>query len=208
VFRHYDLSIDALLVGLGAGSLAFALAAQETLSNMIAGFVIFMDRPFRVGDRILLESGTKGDIYDIGLRSTKLLTFENTLMVIPNAQIVKEKVTNLTYPEPAIRVMVDFGVAYGSDLEEVKRIVLEAVQDHPKLLSDPEPKIFFLDFADSALQLRLTARTLDYRDQWVTTEEVRMRIWKTLYEHNIGIPFPQRDLWIRNWPASTEAGKP
>ncbi|MFO7768021.1 MAG: mechanosensitive ion channel family protein [bacterium] len=200
VFDRFGIPVSSLLVGLGAGSLAFALAAQETLANMIGGFVIFVDRPFRVGDRILLENGTKGDVQDIGLRSTKILTFENTVMVVPNAQIIKEKVTNLSYPDPAIRVMVDFGVAYGTDLNLVKRIVLEAVRSHPGIKEDPEPRVYFLDFADSALNLRLVARTHDFKEQWDITEQVRMAVWQALYDHGVAIPFPQRDLWVRNWP--------
>ncbi|MFC1544401.1 mechanosensitive ion channel family protein, partial [Gemmatimonadota bacterium] len=202
IFDHFGIGVSSLVVTLGAGSLAFALAAQETLANMIGGFVIFVDRPFRIGDRILLENGTKGDVQEIGLRSTKVLTFENTIMVIPNAQIIKEKVTNLSYPDPKIRVMVDFGVAYGTDLERVKQIVLEVARAHTGILEDPEPRVYFIEFADSALVMRLVCRTLDFKEQWNITEEIRMGIWRALYEHQISIPFPQRDLWLRNWPNS------
>jgi MscS family membrane protein len=204
VFDHFGIQVSSLLVALGAGSLAFALAAQETLANMIGGFIIFIDRPFRTGDRIELENGTRGDVQDIGLRSTMILTFENTILVVPNAQIVKEKVTNLSYPDPKIRIMVNLGVAYGSDLDRVKQIVLEVARAHPKILDDPEPRVFFLDFGDSSLDLRLIARTGDYLDQWALTEEIRMGIWRALVREGIGIPFPQRDLWIRNWPAGLE----
>jgi MscS family membrane protein len=204
VFDHFGIEVSSLLVALGAGSLAFALAAQETLANMIGGFIIFIDRPFRTGDRIELENGTRGDVRDIGLRSTKILTFENTILVVPNAQIIKEKVTNLSYPDPKIRILVNLGVAYGSDLDRVKQIVLEVARAHPKILDDPEPKVFFLDFGDSSLDLRLIARTGDYQDQWALTEEIRMGIWRALVREGIGIPFPQRDLWIRNWPAGPD----
>jgi MscS family membrane protein len=204
VFDHFGIQVSSLLVALGAGSLAFALAAQETLANMIGGFIIFIDRPFRTGDRIELENGTRGDVQDIGLRSTKILTFENTILVVPNAQIVKEKVTNLSYPDPKIRIMVNLGVAYGSDLDRVKQIVLEVARAHPKILEEPEPKVFFLDFGASSLDLRLIARTGDYQDQWALTEEIRMGIWRALSREGISIPFPQRDLWIRNWPAGLE----
>ncbi len=200
VFDHFGIEVSSLLVALGAGSLAFALAAQETLANMIGGFIIFIDRPFRVGDRIELENKTRGDIQDIGLRSTKILTFENTILVVPNAQIVKEKVTNLSYPDPRIRVMVDFGVAYGTDLDRVKEVVLEVAREHPKILDDPEPRVFFLDFGDSSLDLRLVCRTHDFREQWVITEEVRIGVWRVLYREGITIPFPQQDLWVKEWP--------
>lgn len=203
VLDHFGIGVNSLIVALGTGSLALGLAAKDTLSNMIAGFVLFVDRPFRVGDRVLLENGTKGDVAEIGLRSTKILTFENTIMVVPNAQIVDEKVTNLSYPDPKIRVMVDFGVAYGSDLEKIKDIVLGVAVRHPKILEEPEPKVYFIDFGDSSLDMRLVARTADYKEQWVTTEEIRMDIWKAFRADGIEIPFPQRDLWFRNQPASS-----
>jgi small-conductance mechanosensitive channel len=198
VLDHFGISVSSLVVTLGAGSLALALAAQETLSNMIAGFVLYVDRPFRIGDRVLLENGTKGDVTEIGLRSTKVLTFESTIMVIPNSQIVKEKVTNLSYPDPKIRVAVEFGVAYGSDLDEVKRISLAVAGEHPRILKDPEPEVHFLEFGDSSLNLRLVGRTADYKEQWITAEEIRMGLWRAFRDNDIEIPFPQRDVWFRN----------
>ncbi len=198
VFDHFGVSVDALVVSLGAGSLAFALAAQETLSNMIGGFVLFVDRPFRIGDRILLENGTKGDVVEIGLRSTKILTFENTVMVVPNAQIVKEKVTNLSYPDPKIRVVVEFGVAYDSDLKQVSEIALRTAREHPIVLDEPEPAVELLDFGDSALQMRLVTRVADYGDQWQTTLDLRARLLESFRAAGVEIPFPQHDLWFRN----------
>ena len=103
LLNHFGQNVSSIVVSLGVGSLAVALAAKDTLANMIAGFMIMTDRPFRLGDRILLENGEKGDVYDIGLRSTKILTFDNTLIVVPNQQIINEKVTNLSYPDPQIR---------------------------------------------------------------------------------------------------------
>ena len=200
VFDHFSISISSLVVTLGAGSLAVALAAQETLSNMIAGFVLFVDRPFRVGDRVLLENGTKGDVVEIGLRSTKILTFDNTIMVVPNAQIVQEKITHLSYPNPKIRVLIEFGVSYDSDLDRVKELVLGVAHEHPLILEDPEPKVDFLEFGDSSLNLRFVGRTADYKKQWATGEEIRMALWRTFRENNIEIPFPQRDVWFRNNP--------
>ena len=200
VLDHFGIGVSSLVVTLGAGSFAIALAAQETLSNMIAGFVLFVDRPFRVGDRVLLENGTKGDVVEIGLRSTKILTFDNTIMVVPNSQIVQEKITNLSYPDPKIRVLVDFGVSYDSDLDKVKELALGIARDHPLILENPAPEVDFLEFGDSSLNLRLVGRTADYKKQWVTAEEIRMDLWHKFKENNIEIPFPQRDVWFRNSP--------
>ena len=155
ILHHFKQNVSSIVVSLGVGSLAVAMAARDSLANMIAGFMIMTDRPFRLGDRILLESGEKGDVYDIGLRSTKILTFDNTLIVVPNQQIINEKVTNLTYPDPQIRIMVEVGVAYGSDLEKAKLILEKICRDHPVVLEDPPPKAYFLNFGDSYLDLRV-----------------------------------------------------
>jgi len=200
-FDHFGVSVDALVVSLGAGSLAFALAAQETLSNMIGGFVLFVDRPFRIGDRVLLENGTKGDVVEIGLRSTKILTFENTIMVVPNAQIVKEKVTNLSYPDPKIRVVVTFGVAYASDLRKVSEIALATARAHPVVLEEPEPRVELIDFGESSLDMRLVARVADFGDQWQTSVDLRTALLEAFRTAEIEIPFPQRDLWFRSPPS-------
>lgn len=192
VLRHFHQDVGSLIVSLGVGSLAIALAAQSTLANMIAGFTIMLDRPFRVGDRIQLSSGEKGDVVEIGLRSTKILTFENTLLIIPNDSIVKEKVLNLSYPNPVIRVKIDVGVAYGSDPEKVKQIMIDVARKHPEVLDDPEPSAYLVNFGDSSLDMTLIGRVQRYTDQWRIQEELRVAIYKAFEENGIEIPFPQR----------------
>ncbi|MFQ6092875.1 MAG: mechanosensitive ion channel family protein [bacterium] len=192
ILDYFGINVNSLVVSLGVGSLAIALAAKDTLANMIAGVVIMIDRPFRIGDRILLSSGEKGDVYDIGLRSTKILTFDNTLIVMPNAQIINEKLTNLSYPDPKIRVRVDVGVAYGTDLEKAKNIMIDVCREHPDVLDDPEPQCWFIDFGDSSLNLSVRCRVANYGQQWRVGEELRMRINRRFEEEGIEIPFPQR----------------
>ena len=195
ILKHFNQDVQSLVVSLGVGSLAIALAAQETLANMIAGFVIMTDRPFRVGDRIQLQSGEKGDVYSIGLRSTKVLTFDNTLIIVPNAEIVKEKVLNLSYPDPITRVKVEVGVAYGADLGKAKEILVEVCREHPKVLKEPEPAAYFLNFGDSSLDLMVVCRVPSWKDEWFVAEEIRMEIDRRFKKEGIEIPFPQRTLW-------------
>lgn len=197
ILDYFGINVNSLIVSLGVGSLAVALAAKDTLANMIAGVVIMVDRPFRIGDRVRLSSGEKGDVYDIGLRSTKILTFDNTLIVVPNAQIVNEKLINLTYPDPRIRVRVDVGVAYGTDLEKAKKIMVDACKDHPDVMDDPAPQCWFLDFADSSLNLSVRCRVDNYGQQWRVGEEIRMNIHKRFEDEGIEIPFPQRVVHLK-----------
>ena len=207
VLKHFNQDVQSLVVSLGVGSLAIALAAQETLSNMIAGFVIMTDRPFRVGDRIQLSSGEKGDVYEIGLRSTKLMTFDNTLIILPNAEIIKGKVVNLTYPTPVTRVRVVVGVAYGSDIDKVKNILVEACRANANVLEDPPPIAYFLNFGDSSLDFQVTCFVPDWRLEWSTAEEIRLYIDKRFREEGVEIPFPQRTLWFANKPPDKKDSK-
>ena len=197
ILHYFEKDVSSIIVSLGVGSLAVALAAKDTLANMISGFMIMTDRPFRIGDRIMLESGEKGDVYDIGLRSTKILTFDNTLIVVPNQQIINEKVTNLTYPDPQIRVVVEVGVAYGTDLERAKAILEEICNNHPDVLEKPPPKAYFLNFGDSSLDLRLVCRVAQWGDQWRVAEELRMTVNHVFEKEGIEIPFPQRVVYLK-----------
>ncbi len=197
ILNHFHQNVSSIIVSLGVGSLAVALAAKDTLANMIAGFMIMTDRPFRLGDRILLESGEKGDVYDIGLRTTKILTFDNTLIVVPNQQIINEKVTNLSYPDPQIRVSVELGVAYGTNLDRAKQLLIDICNAHPKVLENPPPQAYFTNFGDSSLDLKLVCRVAKWGEQWSVAEELRMEINRVFKKEGIEIPFPQRVVTMK-----------
>ncbi len=198
VLDHFKVDIKGLVAVLGVSSLAVALAAQDTLANMIAGFIIMLDRPFRIGDRIKVAESELGDVYEIGLRTTKLLTFDNTLIIIPNAEIVKTEINNLSYPDPLIRVPIHVGVSYSTDVERAIEVLIETAKGHPKVIESPEPNVHFLNFGDSSLDLRLVCYVETYSDQFMTGCQLRGEIVKRFREESIEIPFPQRDLNFRN----------
>ncbi len=205
VLDHFAVDVKGLIAILGIGSLAIALAAQDTVANMIAGFILMLDRPFRKGDRVVLASGETVDVYDIGLRSSKFMTFDNTLVIVPNNELVKAKVTNLSYPEEMIRVKIDIGVAYGSDIEKVKAILLNVARQHPKVLAEPAPSADFVSFGESALNFSLTCRVAQIADQWQTGEQMRCEIYSAFNRGGIEIPFPQRVIHMpgRSQPGAT-----
>lgn len=192
VLDHFEVDVKGLIAILGVGSLAIALAAQDTIANMIAGFILMLDRPFRKGDRVQLASGETVDVYDIGLRSSKFMTFDNTLVIVPNNELVKAKVTNLSYPEEAIRIVIEIGVAYGVEIENVKAILLEAAKSHANVLEEPPPGAFLVGFGDSSLNFRLVCRVGQLRLHWNTAEELRCKIYNEFNRAGIEIPFPQR----------------
>ncbi|HEY6952381.1 MAG TPA: mechanosensitive ion channel domain-containing protein [Bacteroidota bacterium] len=201
VLGTFGVNVSSLLVFLGGSSVAVALAAQDTLSNMIAGFTIMIDRPFRIGDRIRLPSGEIGDVFEIGLRSTKILDADNNMIINPNAELVKTKIVNYSYPENHMRVVVDVGVAYGTDLDRAKKILVELARNHQNLLKDPGPEAFTTSLGDSAVTLQLVGRTDDFRKRFKTETELREQIYSAFNKEKIEIPFPQRVVRVMKDPS-------
>jgi MscS family membrane protein len=194
---HFGVDVSSLLVFLGGSSVAIALAAQDTLQNMIAGFVIMLDRPFRIGDRIKLPTGEIGDVHEIGLRSTKVLDFDNNLIISPNAELVKTKIINFSYPQNEIRVLVDVGVAYGTNLDEIRAMILGFAERHSEILKSPAPEVYCTALGESACQLQLIARTDDWKKKFRAETQIREQVYKAMLEHGIHPGHPQRVVHLR-----------
>ncbi|HXG00633.1 MAG TPA: mechanosensitive ion channel family protein, partial [Bacteroidota bacterium] len=197
ILDHFGVNIGSLLVSLGVGSLAVALAAQDTLANMIAGFVILVDRPFRVGDRIELPSGQIGDVQQIGLRSTRILNFDNNLIIVPNSDLVKGRITNYAYPHNQMQVQVKVHVAYGTDVSKVRSILLELAAAHEDILPEPPPQVFLTAMNDSSLEFGLAARTSDFTKRFKVECDLREQIYMRFSREGIEIPFPQRVVHMK-----------
>ena len=198
ILDHFGINIGSLLVSLGVGSLAVALAAQDTLANMIGGFVILVDRPFRVGDRIDLGSGQMGDVLQIGLRSTKLLNFDNNVIIIPNADLVKGRITNYSHPYPPTRVLLKFEVAYGTDVDAVRTLLLESASRQPELLADPAPAVFCTAVAEASVQLTFVGRARLWTEVWAVETRLREEAYRLFRERGIEAPLPHRIIHVRN----------
>jgi MscS family membrane protein len=194
VLDHFGINIGSLLVSLGVGSLAVALAAQDTLANMIAGFVILVDRPFRVGDRIEIASGVVGDVAEIGLRSTKVLNFDNNVIVLPNAELVKSRIVNFSYPVHAMRVQLRFDVGHGTGIDRVRTILLTLAQSHPDLLKDPPPQVVVSGIGEAAVQVTLIARASSYTKVWGAEVQLREHAYAEFLRQGIQVPVQHRVL--------------
>jgi small-conductance mechanosensitive channel len=192
VLDRFGMNITSILTVLGAGSLAIGFAAQDTLSNMISGFIIMIDRPFRVGDRIRIPTGEVGDVFEIGLRSTKILDFDNNLVVVPNNDLVNTRIVNYGYPRGEIRLTIEISVAYGVDIDRVKMIMIDAAASHPDVLKDPAPEVFLMKLADWSINFTLFCRVPDFKLQFRTSEALRISIYNALNKAKIEIPFPQQ----------------
>ncbi len=194
---HFEWQLSKLWAAAGIGTLAIALAAKDTFANIISGVIILIDRPFLVGDRIELIDGTFGDVVDIGLRSTKILSFDNTIHIIPNAEISNQRITNHAYPDYKIKIRHSIGVAYGSDMEKVKSIIGGILTKHSHVLNTPEWGVYFTEFGDSSLDLLVIYWVSNYKNKFLIKDEINMEINKMFEEESIEIPFPQRDVHIR-----------
>lgn len=202
ILDHFNINIGSLLVSLGVASLAVALAAQDTIANMIGGFVILVDRPFRVGDRIQLPTGELGDVVEIGLRSTRILNLENNLLIIPNAELVKSRIVNFAYPHNEVKVIVNVGVAYGVNLDNVRRIMLTVANNLPTVAQEPPAEVHLIDFGDSSLLLRLICTTNDFKNRFKTETTLREQLYAAFQKEGIEIPYPQRVVTMKTSHAS------
>lgn len=208
VLDRFGVDVTALVTTAGVASLALALAAQETLANMFAGFAIMLDRSYRVGDRIQLADGTVGDVQEIGLRATKLLSFDHELIIVPNKEMAAARIINQSYPDLRVTVRVRVGVAYGTDVEHAKRVLREVCLAHPDVLKEPAPAAYFTDFGDSALNLLAVCWVADYRSRFKVLDELNTAIKKRFEEEGIEIPYPQRVLHVHGpWSPAADAAK-
>jgi small-conductance mechanosensitive channel len=190
--KHFNYDILSLVTALGIGSLAIGMAAKDTLANMISGFTLMIDRPFRIGDRIQLAGGQMGDVQDIGLRSTKIKTLDNQLLIIPNSDLCNNLLTNQAFPDLRAKGRINIGVAYGSDVNQVKQLLVATALEIGDVLTDPPPEAFFTTFGDSALQLSLFFWVADYTRLFPVTDRINTVILTRFSEHGIDIPYPTR----------------
>ena len=191
-----NLSSLALLAGAVGVGLGFGL--QNIVSNFISGLIILAERPIAIGDRVEIGN-IAGQVTQIRLRSTTVLTNDNITIIVPNSDFISNTVTNWSHGDPRVRLRLPVGVAYGTDTDQLRRALIEVAAEHPKVLKDPAPELFFLGFGDSSLDFELAVWTSE-----MTPKPRRFRselyyaMEKKLRECGIEIPFPQRDLHLRS----------
>ncbi len=200
ILANFNVDITPLLAGAGIAGIALALAAQDLLGNFFGGAIIALDKPFKIGDRVKVDTYS-GDIVSIGARSTRLKTLDNQIVTIPNSKITSNIVVNFTQPDMKMRVKLPFSVAYGTDISRVKKILLdiarEAAEKTPWVLSDPAPSVYFLEFGESSLNGQLVLWMNNYDDAWDVQDYVNSQIDEQFRRNGIEIPFQQVDVRMR-----------
>jgi small-conductance mechanosensitive channel len=194
VLKHFNYDILSLVTALGIGSLAIGLAAKDTIANMISGFTLMIDSPFRIGDRIKLANGQVGEVLDIGLRSTKILGLDSTVMIIPNSELCNSTVINMARPTLVTQGRITVGVGYGSDVERVKAVLLDIARENREVVDDPAPLVLFISFGDSALNMLFLFWINDPARVGLVTDQLNCAIVRCFRENGIEIPFPVRTV--------------
>jgi len=201
ILNTLGISITPILTALGIGGLAVALALQDTLSNLFAGFYVTLARQVRVGDYIRVEGGEEGYVVDINWRTTTLRTRTNNLVIIPNAKLAQSVIINHAMPEPRLAVRIPVGVSYSSDPAHVERVLreeaLRAIAELDGFVKDQEPVVRFTDFGDFSLDFLLIVWVEDFDLQFALGSELRHRIFRRFQEEGIEIPFPIRTVYLR-----------
>ena len=206
ILEHFNINITGLVATAGVASLAIALAAQETLSNMFAGLMIMLDRPFRPGDRIEIDKGLVGDVLTIGTRTTRILTLENTVIVVPNKELANSRIINYVFPTPIVALKLNVGVAYDTDLSTVKQILGGILAGHPGVMTDPEPGVFFTGFGESSLDFLIFCWVPDYRQKFRIADEINTAIKERFEAAGIEIPYPRRNITLMSTGLEPGAG--
>ncbi len=197
ILGKWEVQIAPLLGALGVGGLAIALALNSSLSNIFAGIQLILDRSINVGDKVQLESGETGVLMDIGLRTTLMRTYDNEVISLPNSQLANARIKNYTKPDATIRVGVNFAVAYGSDVSEVKRVVLDAISQLDDILPEPGPQVLFLNMSEFSLDMCGRVWVDDFNKQFARKLEMTELIYNTLKKSDIEIPFPTRTVYMK-----------
>jgi small-conductance mechanosensitive channel len=198
VLENTGIHLGALAVFAGAVGVGVGFGLQNITSNFISGLVILAERPITIGDRIEV-AGIAGQVQQIRARSTVILTNDNIAMIVPNTKFIDSPVTNWTYGDPRVRFRVPVGVAYGSDVNKVREVLIAAAREHPATLSEPEPNAYLEKFGESSIDFELVAwsQEMSYRPRRFKSD-LNFLIDKHLRAAGIEIPRPQRDLHIRS----------
>lgn len=191
------INLSSLAVVAGAVGIGIGFGLQNIVHNFVSGIIILAERPIAIGDRVEV-GGVAGNVTKIRLRSTEIVTNDNISIIVPNSDFITHPVTNWSHGDPRVQIRLPIGVAYGTDVELLQRILLEIAAEHKKVLRTPEPTVYFDSFGDSALLFELGVWTAEMsHSPRRFRSELNFAIERKFREHGVEIPFPQRVVHFR-----------
>ncbi len=196
------LNVMPFVAGAGVAGVAIGFAAKDTLSNLISGILLIIDRPLKVGDRIEIwsapkNSATWGDVVDIGLRATKIRTTDNIVIIIPNNILMNRDIVNYTAISDEIRVRIPIGISYEADAKKAKNLIVQVSLELEWVLKEPAPKVVVKNFGESSVDLEARVWIRDPRKRMDTISYITDRVKDVFDEEKIEIPYPKRDITIK-----------
>tara|TARA_Y100001949_G_scaffold65375_1_gene55317 strand:- start:101 stop:817 length:717 start_codon:yes stop_codon:yes gene_type:complete len=199
IFLSWKININGILASAGVLGVVLGLAAKDTVSNFFAGIFLMADSPFKEGDYILLDTGERGYVKKMGLRSTRFMTRDDIEITIPNSVIATSKIVNESGgPEETERVRINIHIAYNSDIDDARSVLIDIAKNNENVLKDPEPRVRFREFADHGLRLQLLFWIHMPEIRGRTVDAVNTEIYKRFAEHKIIIPYPTMKVILPN----------
>ncbi|MBI89514.1 MAG: mechanosensitive ion channel protein [Candidatus Marinimicrobia bacterium] len=199
IFLSWDININGILASAGVLGVVLGLAAKDTVSNFFAGIFLLADAPYKEGDYILLDTGERGYVKKMGLRSTRFMTRDDIEITIPNSVIASSKIVNESGgPNEIERVRITLLVSYGSDLDKVRTLLIAIAEGENNVMENPKPRVRFREFSDHGLKLQLLFWIHNPEIRGVTVDAVNTQIYKQLSKNDISIPFPTMNVNLSN----------
>jgi small-conductance mechanosensitive channel len=203
--QNAGIDLSALAIFAGALGVGLGFGLQDIARNFVSGIIILVERPIQIGDRVVVDK-VAGQVREIRARSTTVVTNDNIAMIVPNAKFIQDTVTNWSHGDALVRFRIPVGVAYGSDVEKVRALLIEVAREHPQALAEPAPTVFFDGFGESALNFELGVWCAEMSDRPRRfRSDLNFAIERKLREAGIEIPVPQREVRIRSAPPADAA---
>ncbi len=201
LFITWDIDMTAWLASAGIIGIAVGFAAKDTVANLLSGVFILADSPYKIGDYIVIDSGERGKVTHIGLRSTRILTRDDLEVNVPNAIIANGKIINESGgADVKSRVRVPVGVSYNADIDLVKRVLVEVGEAEPEVCQTPEPRVRFRAFGPSSLDFELLVWIVDPETRGRVKDSLNSAIYKRFHQEGIEIPYSKHDIYIKEMP--------